>query len=131
MARAGANGLGRVISPYMIAEEVAEYLRCDSKTVYRYKTEGRLRAYHRAGLHGDLLFRREDVERLAVPEVAAPERDEESEFDEVREWLAEGLPADYDPTRDSGCQLQVIEGDFPSDLSGSVDTRLYGEMRSR
>jgi excisionase family DNA binding protein len=120
---------GTTTSPYMTVEEVAEYLRCDVKTVYRYRGEGKLKTYRRAGPRGDLLFRKEDIERLVLPEGVESEYEEDAELEEIQRWLQEGLPEGYDPSQDPRCQLHIIEGDFPHDLSQRVDDYLYGEKR--
>ncbi len=43
--------------------EAANYLRCSPKTLYNYKSAGKIRGYNRGGTKkGQLLFRREDLD---------------------------------------------------------------------
>jgi len=48
----------------MTTKQVAEYLQVSESTVYRWVSEGKLRAYH---IGRTRRLRREDVDALAVP----------------------------------------------------------------
>ena len=67
-------------------------------------------------------------------EKALPQTPEEhkSEYigmsiDEAAQWIANGIPEDYDVTQDSLYNIKCRDSNAPADLSLSLEEYLYGE----
>ncbi len=102
-------------SPYITVDEAALYLKCDVKTIYLYKKKGRLQTFRRGGVHGDILFLREEVEKLIIPEKA----------------VMKEIPGGYDVTHDIFFIREGADIDAPANLSRKVDEYLYGKISAK
>ena len=113
-------------SEFLTSEDVARFLRCSIKTVYDYRRHGKIKSYHRASKRGRLLFRREEVEKLMIPDERKTGMPLGISLDEAIRWIANEIPVDYDVTQDSVYNMKGRESDAPTDLSLSLEEYLYG-----